>query len=367
MKKKSKVFVGISGGVDSSVVAAVLLNQGHDVTGVFIHTWTPEWMPCTWRDERRDAMRVCAQLGIPFLQCDAVEAYKQGVVDYMIEEYRKGRTPNPDVMCNRIVKFGILWDFARVRGADLIATGHYAQNISYIEIQDKNQKKYFSLKRGLDTDKDQSYFLWTLTQADLEHIVFPIGHLTKKKVRELAKQYHLPTATKKDSQGVCFLGMIDMKKFLQHYIETKEGNVLNKDGTIIGKHPGAVYFTIGERHGFTVEKKSDNEKPLYVLAKNMKENTITVSELLTNNNNTEYKDYTMVSLSFVNWIITPPQKHSMCTAQVLYHGEKYAVTISDATTNKAKIILHAHSSLASGQSVVLYDGDRVIGGGVIEK
>ena len=210
---KKTVFVGVSGGVDSSVAAAKLLDQGYNVVGVFIRTWTPDFIDCTWREERRDAMRVCAHLNIPFLECDAEDAYKKGVADYMINEYRKGNTPNPDVMCNREVKFGVFWNFAKENGADYIATGHYAQN--NFDIKNNN----FNLVKGVDPSKDQSYFLWTLTQDDLSHTLFPVGYLPKTEVRVLAKKYNLPTAVKKDSQGVCFLGPLDMKDFLKHYIE----------------------------------------------------------------------------------------------------------------------------------------------------
>lgn len=248
------VFVGVSGGVDSSVSAAILKDQGFDVVGVFIRTWTPEFINCTWRDERRDAMRVCAHLGIPFLECDAEKEYKEDVALYMIKEYKNGRTPNPDVMCNRYVKFGVFWNFAKSHGARYIATGHYAvNNYQLLITNDKNKssgeenslaeatgvgaperakqaerdkelrEKLFSLKRSPDQSKDQSYFLWTLNQDDLAHTLFPIGNLKKTEVRKLAEKYTLPTATKKDSQGVCFLGPLDMKDFLRHYIKEKKG------------------------------------------------------------------------------------------------------------------------------------------------
>ena len=207
------VFVGVSGGVDSSVSAALLKDQGYSVVGVFIRTWQPDFIECTWRDERRDAMRVCAHLDIPFLECDAEDAYKNGVADYMIEEYKKGNTPNPDVMCNREVKFGVFWKFAKDHGADYIATGHYAVNNN-------------GLRKSPDASKDQSYFLWTLTQDDLIHVLFPVGHLDKKDVRKLAEKYKLPTATKKDSQGVCFLGPLDMKEFLS--VRLKNSLLVNK-------------------------------------------------------------------------------------------------------------------------------------------
>jgi len=181
-KEKKKIFVGVSGGVDSSVSAALLQEQGHDVVGVFIRTWQPDWTPCTWKDERRDAMRVCAHLDIPFIELDLEKEYKQGVADYMIEEYRAGRTPNPDVMCNKEVKFGGFLKWALEHDADAIATGHYAQNIF-------NEKTdMYEMHKGKDDGKDQSYFLWTLTQDQLSKSLFPVGHLEKSTVRELAEK-----------------------------------------------------------------------------------------------------------------------------------------------------------------------------------
>jgi tRNA-specific 2-thiouridylase len=358
VKKKLKIFVGVSGGVDSSVSAALLKDAGHDVIGVFIRTWTPEWTPCTWRDERRDAMRVCAHLGIPFLECDAEEAYKRGVADYMIEEYKLGRTPNPDVMCNRVVKFGALWEFAQARGADAVATGHYAQ------VRQEENFAYTML-RGVDEAKDQSYFLWTLQQADLEHTFFPIGHLPKDEVRKLAKKYRLPTATKKDSQGVCFLGLVDMKEFLAHYIETKEGDVLDRQGNVIGKHPGALFFTIGERHGFETFKKSDKDKPQYVIAKDMKTNTITVTELEERKEQSEYTEHAQVELEKVSWVGDAPVKDEMLTAQLLYHGKKIACSVGETSMGKVRVILYATPFIASGQSVVIYRGEVCVGGGIV--
>ncbi|MCB9809332.1 tRNA 2-thiouridine(34) synthase MnmA, partial [Candidatus Nomurabacteria bacterium] len=253
MQEKKTIFVGVSGGVDSSVAVALLKEQGHRIVGVFIRTWQPEWMECTWRDERRDAMRVCAHLDIPFLECDLTQEYKTGVADYMIGEYKAGRTPNPDVMCNKEVKFGGFLKWALERGADYVATGHYTRVVS-CKLQGENKGGY-ALLRGVDESKDQSYFLWTLTQDQLQHILFPIGNMPKSKTRTLAKKYHLPTATKKDSQGICFIGEISMKEFLSHYIDQQLGDVLNAQGEVIGYHSGALFFTLGERHGFTITHK----------------------------------------------------------------------------------------------------------------
>ena len=346
------VFVGVSGGVDSSVSAALLKDQGYNVVGVFIRTWQPDFIECTWRDERRDAMRVCAHLEIPFLECDAEEAYKKGVADYMIEEYRKGNTPNPDVMCNREVKFGVFWDFARVHGADYIATGHYTQ-VSSKGLNSENNK----LLKGRDASKDQSYFLWTLTQKDLSHTLFPIGHLKKTQVRKLAEKYKLPTATKKDSQGVCFLGPLDMKDFLAHFIKPKKGDVLDEKGKIIGYHDGAVFFTLGERHGFIVTKHFSDSNPLYIIAKDINKNTITVSSK---------KNYVLrdtdnsFQLRNTNWDSGALGEHKKYTAQIRYHGEQLSCTLENS-----KIIFDKPTLVSSGQSIVVYDDDVCLGGGVV--
>ncbi|MEK7118469.1 MAG: tRNA 2-thiouridine(34) synthase MnmA, partial [Patescibacteria group bacterium] len=239
---KRKVFVGLSGGVDSSVSAALLKEQGYDVVGVFIKVWQADFLPCTWREERRDAMRAAAHLNIPFLTLDLEKEYKKEVVDYMIREYGAGRIPNPDVMCNKHVKFGAFLDFAKKHGADFIATGHYSRVVSR---QESVGSRKFVLLKGADKEKDQSYFLWTLTQAQLAHTLFPVGHLKKSQVRLLARKFGLSNAEKKDSQGLCFIGAIDMAKFLKQYLHTEKGDVRNENGDIVGTHDGALLYTIG--------------------------------------------------------------------------------------------------------------------------
>lgn len=382
MKSQNKtVFVGVSGGVDSSVSARLLKNQGYNVVGVFIRTWTPDFIECTWRDERRDAMRVCAHLDIPFLECDAEEAYKKGVADYMIEEYRNGRTPNPDVMCNRMVKFGVFWDFAKKHGADFIATGHYVVNErvnsfreatgvgarpseELSEGRDKElREKLFTLKCSPDKSKDQSYFLWTLTQEDLNHVIFPIGNLHKTEVRKLAKKYKIPVATKKDSQGVCFLGPLDMKDFLKHYIESKKGDVINEEGEIIGTHDGAVFFTLGERHGFNIFKNKDDSKPFYVISKDIEKNTITVSA---SSKNSEKEFFgSQINIININWIIIPERDKSY-SAQIRYHGELLDCKVNCLGKTSAEINFNKDILVDSGQSIVVYDGDICMGGGVVK-
>jgi tRNA-specific 2-thiouridylase len=384
-KEVKTVFVGVSGGVDSSVSALLLKNQGYNVVGVFIRTWTPDFIECTWRDERRDAMRVCAYLKIPFLECDAEEEYKKGVADYMIEEYKNGNTPNPDVMCNRMVKFGVFWKFAKEHGADFIATGHYAVNLfspcqggvpkgrggrplwssDHLPLAGEEKcvrEKLFLLKQNKDKSKDQSYFLWTLNQDDLSHILFPIGHFKKTEVRKIAKKYKLPTALKKDSQGVCFLGPLDMKDFLKHYIKSEKGNVLDVEGKIIGTHEGAIFFTKGERHGFNITSKTEKDKPYYVLKKDIINNTITVGVKLTEENIYRNK---IINIIKTNWINGVPKKDEDYKAQIRYHGELLNCKISSIGLNCAEIIFDKNILVDSGQSIVVYDGDICLGGGVV--
>ena len=286
MVNKKTVFVGMSGGVDSSVSAALLQQQGYTVVGVFIKTWHPDFIKCNEEEERRDAMRVATYLDIPFLTFDFEDVYKKEVADYMIAEYKGGRTPNPDVMCNKHVKFGAFLKKALEMGADYVATGHYAKNKKKMLSRSSNSNlgavnqsnrayraestSFYSLEKANDPSKDQAYFLWTLKQVQLSKILFPVGHLNKTEVRKLALKFKLPTAEKKDSQGICFLGAVDLKDFLKHYIKEKKGRVLNERGEEIGFHNGAVFHTLGERHGFTITKKNPNDGAYYVVGKDVK-------------------------------------------------------------------------------------------------
>jgi tRNA-specific 2-thiouridylase len=281
------------------------------------------------------------------------------VADYMIEEYKKGNTPNPDVMCNREVKFGVFWNFAKARGADFIATGHYAQNNYELKI------KNYELKKGKDNSKDQVYFLWTLTQDDLAHVLFPIGHLKKTEVRKLAVKYKLLTATKKDSQGVCFLGHLDMKDFLKHYIKSEKGNVLSEDGEIIGTHDGAVFFTLGERHGFNITKNTDDNKPLYVVSKDPMNNTITVSPKSDLGLEKESKLNTTIMCSNANWINEIPKKDKKYQAQIRYHGEYLDCKIVCISQTYTEVIFEKNILVDKGQSIVIYDNDICLGGCVV--
>lgn len=375
---KKKVFAGVSGGVDSSVAAALLARAGYDVTGVFMRVWQPDFIECTWRDERRDAMRVCAHLGIPFLEMDLEKEYREGVAEYMIREYAAGRTPNPDVMCNREVKFGAFYAKAREMGADLIATGHYAiheigphadkglgHTLAPIRsYENKSIDSAHVLRVSRDGKKDQTYFLWAMPKDAFEHALFPVGGYTKDEVRKLAEKFGLPTATKKDSQGVCFLGQLDMKDFLAHYIPEREGTVLDMHGNEIGRHRGAVFFTLGERHGFEIAKKGADGTPLYVVAKDIEKNTITVSE-----NPLPPADgmKQTIRLTGANWLSGAPTEGKRYQARIRYRGELHPCELSGVGDDAATLrFLDAAPLAAPGQSAVIYDGEACLGGGVIE-
>ena len=375
-----KVFVGISGGVDSAVSSALLKKEGYDVIGVFIKTWHPDFIKCNEEEERLDAMRIAAHLDIPFLTFDFSDIYKKEVADYMISEYKNGRTPNPDVMCNKQVKFGAFLKKAISMGADFVATGHYAMvdfiNNTFSQVlgsprqtdfvlgiaRPDHSKKYYFLRRGQDLSKDQSYFLWTLKQEQLAKILFPIGHLKKTEVRRLAKKYKLPVAEKKDSQGICFLGDIDLKVFLKHYIKEKKGIVINIDGEKIGYHEGVFFYTIGERRSFVITKKTSNDKPYYVVAKDIKKNILIVSQ---NKNIFHSNILTNIRIKNINWISDIPKIDKKYTAQIRYHGEYLPCTIICQSKAFAETIFEKPINVASGQSIVIYENDICLGGGVV--
>jgi tRNA-uridine 2-sulfurtransferase len=351
-----KVYVGLSGGVDSSVSAALLQEAGYDVTGVFIKVWSPDWMECTWREDRRDAMRVCALLGIPFITLDLEKEYKKEVVDYMLSEYNAGRTPNPDVMCNKYVKFGGFYDWARAQGADFVATGHYAQILK--------EGEQYKLMAGDDENKDQSYFLWTLTQEHIAHTLFPVGTIEKPEVRKLAAKFKLPTADKKDSQGLCFIGKVDMKEFLSHYIDQKLGNVLDDRGNVIGTHTGAIFYTIGERHGFTIIKKTPNDAPYYIIDKNLNDNTLVVSQKMSLSD--ELHTTTSLTLSSVNWIREIPKPGTTYSARIRYRQDFQLCTVEIKNNIPTILFEKSQEGVSIGQSLVLYDKKECVGGGIIE-
>ena len=354
MSSQKKVFVGLSGGVDSSVSAALLQKVGYEVAGVFIRVWQPDFFICNWKNDRLDAMRVCAKLGIPFSELNLEKEYKKEVVDYMIREYKAGRTPNPDVACNSFIKFGGFYKWALANGADFIATGHYAR------IENKQ------LLAGSDKNKDQSYFLWQIKKEQLPHILFPVGGMKKPEVRKLAKEFGLITAGKKDSQGLCFVGKVDMKEFLSHYIKQKSGEVKNEKGETVGEHDGAAFYTIGERllGG-------------YVVAKDMKENEVVISQKNTDGELAHAQ--TKVVITDCNWVSGAPEEGKRYLARTRYRAPFISCSISNEHSSNEhsvsikKIVFDVPQTVASGQSLVIYlpraessgDSEVLLGGGII--
>lgn len=335
-----KVYVGLSGGVDSAVTALLLKEAGAIVTGVFIRGAYPEGLPCTWADDRRDAMRVAARLRIPFVTLDAHDAYQTAVIDYLAREYKAGRTPNPDVMCNRDVKFGIFYKYAVGHGADFIATGHYARVESGC------------ILRGKDANKDQSYFLWAVSRETLNRILFPLGDISKAETRRLAKRFELPVAEKKDSQGICFLGNVSIEEFLRDQIGLTEGEVRDESGTVLGKHRGAIAYTLGERIPLS-------GGPWYVARKDIVANAV----IVTRSKEQLGEPEAHIRLTDTNWQ-QDPASGKQYSAQYRYHGP---IITGKLTSDHMTFVPDSplHEPLAAGQSLVLYDDDVLLGGGII--
>lgn len=346
-----KVFVGLSGGVDSSVAAHRLIKQGYDVTGVFIKVWQPDFLVCNWEKERLDAMRVAAHLNIPFLTCDAEVAYRDEVAQYFIDEYKAGRTPNPDVMCNQYVKFGRFLDFALEKGADFIATGHYAQ-IERVEDQ-------CNLLRGVDRNKDQSYFLWTLTNEQLSHVLLPVGNTKKPEIREEAELANLPTASKPDSQGICFLGQVDIESFLSHYVQLKPGKVMNEKGEVIGTHNGALVYTKGQRHGLQITSHEKDRGIYYVTGKDIDQNLVYASSIPPVIDSTN-------QLAVTNYVLrTNLKDNQVIEVQTRYRQTPFKAKVELAENTLKFTPEEVTEAVAKGQSAVFYLGDVCLGGGII--
>ncbi len=348
------VFVGMSGGVDSSLTAALLKEQGYRVVGVHLRCWNVDG--CAEQDAE-DARRAAEVLGIPFYVFDFEKEYRERVVRYMVDGYKKGITPNPDVMCNQEIKFGLFYQRAISLGADYVATGHYVKLV--------RSQKGLSLFAAKDSTKDQSYFLWTLTSQQLEHCLFPLGDLIKRtQVRRLAKKYKLPNALKKDSQGICFLGAVSLPEFLADFIPAKTGEVLNLNGEVIGTHNGAQFYTIGQRRGLGV---GGSAMPLYVAEKDIKRNTLVLAP---GSDKALYKR--SVTLSDIN-SISANVKFKSGTKLSVYVRVRYRQPLIKATivvTRTTELIFgKPQKFIAPGQSAVMYlkrpQGFQMIGGGVI--
>lgn len=363
--KNKKVFVAMSGGVDSSVAAALLTQQGYDVYGVFMKEWNPPGIECTSGDDRQMAARVAAHLNIPFAVWDFRAEYKKSVADYLLREYKAGRTPNPDVACNRDIKFGVFLRRARAEGADYIATGHYvikheAGNMKHKKL-DKNVSS-FKIHVSRDINKDQSYFLWTLTQRELKYCLFPIGDYEKPMVRKMAREFGLPSWDKKDSQGVCFVGKLDFGAFLRKYLPHKKGKIVTTSGKVVGTHDGVWFYTLGQRSGIGV----GGGTPYFVAAKDMKKNILIVGE-----GGTDKRLFSKeLTASRLNWIsLQAPKLPFRCKARIRYRQPLESATVSQGKKKETVRVVFARPQRAvtPGQSAVFYKGQEMLGGGVIEE
>ncbi len=340
-----KVFVGLSGGVDSAVSAALLQKEGYDVTGVFIRI-SLEGYPCTAGEDKIDAMRVAAHLKIPFLSIDLSQSYKKRVFELSVAEFAQGRTPNPDAACNREIKFGLFFDWCLEQGADAVATGHYAQTRDGL------------LYAGADAEKDQSYFLWAVPELKLRRTLFPIGALQKTMVRKLAKKFGLPNAERKDSQGLCFLGPISIDDMLHRELTLIPGALLDVRGKTIGTHEGAAAYTLGQRHGFELTAHTPDTRPHFVIAKDILENTITVST----ERYPQTATMTELTLAETNWVGEVANGEAL--ARYRYRQKLIPASLI-RNGEKTTVILAEPHFAPEGQSLVLYRNGRCLGGGVI--
>ncbi len=397
----TRVYVGMSGGVDSSLTAALLVEQGYDVTGVYMKNWSQDLpgMRCPWAEDLADAKRVAVQLGINFKVYDFENEYRDKVVQYMIDEYRMGRTPNPDVMCNQEVKFRLFLDAALEDGADMIATGHYAR-VKHVESEklaaDDNRDGHgfapgltgasapgqsraadiplhgyrqpdlgtevegsgAKLLQAIDSNKDQTYFLYRVTEESLAKTLFPLGKYTKPEVRQMAEERGLLTAGKKDSQGICFVGKVGIREFLGQYVETSPGPIIDsRTEQTLGHHDGAIFYTLGQRHGLNI----GGGLPYYVTGKDMDKNEVYVSTDL--NDRAFWKD--TIGLGSVHWISGQAPAAGRYQVRVRHRAPLVEAEL-EATSDQVSLkFANPERIVAPGQSVVVYDGDVCLGGGIV--
>lgn len=352
-----KVMLGISGGVDSSVAALLLQQAGHQVEGLFMQNWEEDERsgPCTSDADRKDAVAVCGRLGIPFHARNFASEYWDGVFEHFLAEYRAGRTPNPDVLCNREIKFKTFLDEAHALGADRIATGHYAR----VDCVDGR----YRLLRAVDTAKDQSYFLHALGQRQLAATLFPLGELQKPRVRELAREANLPTHAKKDSTGICFIGERDFRGFLSQYIPARRGEMRSPDGERIGEHEGVMYYTLGQRNGLGIGgRHGAASEPWYVVGKDVAANVLYVAQ----GGENRWLHSRRLHSETPTWVDgAAPSAHFRCTARTRYRQTDQACTVSVTDSGLEISFDDAQRAVTPGQSVVLYDGEVCLGGAVI--
>jgi tRNA-uridine 2-sulfurtransferase len=349
-KQKNKVLVALSGGIDSAVSAALLLKQGYTVEAAFMKNWSStEGLlknECPWLEDRREALRVAAHLQIPLHTFDFEKQYQERVLEYFFEEYKAGRTPNPDVMCNKEIKFKLLYDTAMKMGFDYLATGHYAQI------------KNGQLVRSVDEFKDQTYFIYNIREEQLGHVLFPIGGYKKPEIRKLAHKFNLPNADRKESMGLCFVGKIELEKFLSQKIKPKEGKIVDLGGNVVGKHRGVAFYTVGQRQGLAI----GGGDPYYVMKKDIMSNTLVVSH------DPEEKEYltSEIQITKVNWLTKDLNFPLNCVGRFRHQQELQDLTVEKLVKDIYQITFKKEQkAVASGQSLVLYRDKVCLGGGVM--
>jgi tRNA-specific 2-thiouridylase len=357
MTSRPLVIVGMSGGVDSSVAAWRLLQQGYDVQGLFMSNWDEdEDGYCTAAQDYQDARRVCEQLGIELHKVSFAGEYRERVFAYFLDEYRAGRTPNPDVLCNREIKFGVCFDYARRLGADYVATGHYARVTHAPNVR---------LLKGLDPQKDQSYFLHAMPASALAHTLFPVGELHKEEVRRIARELTLPVFDKKDSTGICFIGERPFAEFLSRYLPAQPGRIETIDGQVLGRHQGLMYYTLGQRQGLGIGGRNDaSDEPWYVARKDLQRNALIVVQ----GHDHPALFATEMQVGQLTWVANAaPEAQFRCSAKVRYRQQDQACTVTlDAAGGCRVRFEQPQRAVTPGQYAVFYIGDECLGGGVIE-
>lgn len=365
-KEKKKVLVGLSGGVDSSVTAALLVEQEYEVTGAYMKQWSDSQElsgVCSWKEDRRDALRVAAKLGIQLLTLDFEKEYKEWVMGYMFSEYEAGRTPNPDVMCNKFIKFGAWLEKAKELGFDYLATGHYATVARITDHVTFNkgasEDTCYVLRAAKDQNKDQTYFLHQIGQEQLAHAMFPLGQYTKDEVRELAQKFDLPTANRAESMGICFVGEVPMKQFLEQKISHKPGKIITTSGETIGEHDGLTFYTIGQRHGF---QQKGGDKPLFVVEKRHESNELVVG--YADDPLLFAEEMTVVQMHWVSGQV--PALPLECEVRTRHRQQLQAVTIQSADADTLSVsFTEKQRALTPGQFAVFYKEGVCLGGGII--
>jgi len=369
VKKKPVVFLGLSGGVDSAVAAILLKKQGYDVKGIFLKIWSDkldESGVCPWVADRLDAIAVAAKLDIPLITLDFEKQYKDEVFSYFVQEYKAGRTPNPDILCNEVIKFGAFLEYALAHGADYIATGHHARRLPETG---SDPETTYALLAGVDEKKDQSYFLSRLNQHQLRHSLFPIGSLTKAQVRFLAKEHGLDVvADKRSTRGICFIGKVDLRTFLSKYTIEKPGDIVDMHGKKVGSHKGIAFYTIGQRKGLDIPAKTSESTPYFVVSKDAESNRLVVAE-----GGDTALEKNVIYADRLHWIDGKLRTFPYsCQARIRYHQELQPVTVEFETQDnrlaeRLRITFEKpQRAVPPGQFVVLYDGDTLLGSAIID-